>query len=75
MDRIGEGSYGTVYRARGPKGDGDLAAVKVIERSKLSKKGEDNIVTEIALLRDLSHPNVVHMIDFAVRVLNTVVAF
>ena len=66
MDRVGEGSYGTVYRARGPKGDGDLAAVKVIERSKLSKKGEDNIVTEIALLRDLAHPNIVCMSDFAV---------
>ncbi len=41
-------------------------AVKCIDRRNLTKRSEDNIVQEIALLLKLQHPHVVQLVDFYV---------
>lgn len=64
-DLLGSGSYGSVFKARKSHGAREVAAVKVIDRGKMSKAEEDNLYTEIALLKRLKeHPHIVHMIDF-----------
>eukprot|EP00051_Salpingoeca_urceolata_P012498 m.154737 g.154737 ORF g.154737 m.154737 type:complete len:494 (+) comp17508_c0_seq3:301-1782(+) len=62
---VGQGTYGTVYKARHQDGRLQDFAVKVIPRAKLnSKAAEDNLVHEIGLLSKLKHPNLVQLFDF-----------
>ncbi|CAL8074055.1 unnamed protein product [Calicophoron daubneyi] len=62
--KLGSGSYGEVYLAK-RKGSDDLLAIKVIAKTKLSKRGEDNLVSEISILKKLRHPHIVCMYDFS----------
>lgn len=39
-------------------------AVKVVNTKSFGPRAEDNLVAEIALLKELSHPHIVQMIDF-----------
>ncbi|KAB0791595.1 hypothetical protein PPYR_03395 [Photinus pyralis] len=63
MEKIGEGTYGVVYKARNKK-TGKLVAMK-----KVRLEGEDNgvpstSIREISLLQELRHPNIVALDDF-----------
>lgn len=56
--RIGSGSFAVVYRAT----HRTLAlevAVKEIDRKQLSRKVNDSLVKEIAILNQIDHPNIV----------------
>ncbi len=63
-EKLGEGSYGVVYKAHGKTGAREVVAVKCVLKSELSKAETDNLVTEIAMLKKLKHDNIVHLIDF-----------
>ena len=64
---IGRGAYGTVLKARKPKQP--EVAIKVAKRSALKRirhgKGTalDSALREIAVMKRLSHPNVVQLIE------------
>uniref|UniRef100_A0A336MW35 Serine/threonine-protein kinase ULK3 n=1 Tax=Culicoides sonorensis TaxID=179676 RepID=A0A336MW35_CULSO len=63
-EKLGAGTYATVYRAT-KSITGEVCAIKCIERSKLScQAAEDNIITEIKLLKTLKHKHIVEMKDF-----------
>lgn len=68
IDKIGEGTYGSVYLAR-DRESGELVALK---RAKLSGSGFDRegmpqtSVREVCLLRRLSHPNIVRLREVVV---------
>lgn len=66
--RLRSGSYGTVYTTTHIATHGDYA-VKVIDRTKMKKKEEDDAVfREVSVLRELIHiPGVIRLIDFFVR--------
>ncbi|KAK3910588.1 Serine/threonine-protein kinase ULK3 [Frankliniella fusca] len=64
VEKIGAGSYSTVYKAFKKDGCREAVAIKVVEKKRLSKSAEDNIVTEISLLKKLKHPHIVNMKDF-----------
>ncbi|XP_032597665.1 serine/threonine-protein kinase ULK3 isoform X1 [Drosophila grimshawi] len=63
LEKLGVGSYATVYKARHKK-QRTYHAIKYVEMSTLSQSSRDNLITEIRLLRDLKHKYIVTLQDF-----------
>ncbi|XP_004537882.1 serine/threonine-protein kinase ULK3 isoform X2 [Ceratitis capitata] len=63
MEKLGVGSYSTVYKARHKK-DRSFHAIKIVEMSTLSDSSRENLITEIRLLRSLNHKYIVTLQDF-----------
>eukprot|EP00755_Sulcionema_specki_P023504 Sspe_Gene.79073::Locus_49526_Transcript_1_1_Confidence_1.000_Length_965::g.79073::m.79073 len=62
LDKVGEGTYGIVYKAK-DKTTGELVALK---RMRLDSEDEGipcSAIREILLLKELKHPNVVKLLD------------
>ncbi|XP_050445773.1 serine/threonine-protein kinase ULK3 [Cataglyphis hispanica] len=64
LEKIGTGSYATVYKAFKKGGSREVVAIKCVDKSSLSKSAIDNLVTEIKLLNVLKHEHIVEMKDF-----------
>jgi len=62
IEKIGEGSYGIVYKAKDRK-NGDLVALKKIRLDTEAEGVPSTAIREIALLKELDHPNVVKLLD------------
>ncbi|KAJ8305099.1 hypothetical protein KUTeg_017349 [Tegillarca granosa] len=63
---IGNGAYGTVYKARDLKNDGQFVAMKRIRIQNTEEGMPMSAIREIALLKQLEnyeHPNVVRLLD------------
>lgn len=56
--RIGSGSFAVVYRAT-HRALAVEVAVKEIDRKQLSRKVNDSLVKEIAILNQIDHPNII----------------
>eukprot|EP01138_Halocafeteria_seosinensis_P014278 gb/GECG01014578.1/.p1 GENE.gb/GECG01014578.1/~~gb/GECG01014578.1/.p1 ORF type:complete len:432 (+),score=44.78 gb/GECG01014578.1/:1-1296(+) len=66
IDRIGEGTFGLVYKAR-HKVTGDIVALKrVILHNENSDGFPLTSLREIMILKRLSHPNIVNLLDVVV---------
>ncbi|KAF8599206.1 kinase-like protein [Ceratobasidium sp. AG-I] len=57
-ESLGKGAFGQVYRALNWT-TGETVAVKTIQLSNLPQSGRDIIMSEIDLLKNLNHPNIV----------------
>jgi len=60
--KIGEGTYGIVYKAK------DVQTEKIVALKKVRINPElegtpSTIIREIALLKELKHPNIIHLLD------------
>jgi len=62
IDKIGEGTYGVVYKAKN-RATGRLVALKKIRLETESEGVPSTAIREISLLKELDHPNVVSLID------------
>jgi len=62
MDKIGEGTYGVVYKAR-DKTTKELYALKKIRLESEDEGIPSTAIREIALLKELQHPNIVRIHD------------
>jgi serine/threonine protein kinase len=62
LERIGEGSFGKVYKGR-RKYTGQAVALKFISKHGKSEKDLNNLRQEIDILRKLNHENVIMMFD------------
>lgn len=65
IEKIGEGSYGVVYKARFKSKD-QIVALKKIRLDTESDGVPSTAIREIALLKELNHPNVVHLLDVVI---------
>ncbi|KAL6265553.1 hypothetical protein P5V15_002348 [Pogonomyrmex californicus] len=64
LEKIGTGSYATVYKAFKKDESREIVAIKCVDKGSLSKSAIDNLVTEIKLLNVLKHEHIVEMKDF-----------
>jgi len=62
LERIGEGSFGKVYKGR-RKHTGQLCALKFIAKKGKTAKDILNLRQEISILRTLNHENIILMFD------------
>jgi serine/threonine-protein kinase ULK/ATG1 len=60
--RIGSGSFAIVYRAH-HKVTNQPVAVKAINKTKLNPKLLENLESEISIMRQIDHPNIVKLYD------------
>jgi len=59
---IGSGSFAVVWRARHQE-TGQLAAVKEINTDKLNRKLQESLASEVHVLDQTKHPNIVGLLD------------
>ncbi|XP_063149121.1 cyclin-dependent kinase 3 [Candoia aspera] len=62
VEKIGEGTYGVVYKARN-KQTGQLVALKKIRLDSDTEGVPSTAIREISLLKELKHPNIVRLLD------------
>ena len=60
--QIGSGSFSVVWHAR-HKVHGTEVAIKEIATSRLNKKLQDSLMSEIFILKKINHPNIIHLHD------------
>ena len=58
LEKLGEGTYGVVYKALN-KETGELVAIKKIRLEKEDDGVPSTAIREISLLKNLKHPNIV----------------
>jgi cyclin-dependent kinase len=62
LDVVGEGTYGVVYKAR----DTETNEIYALKKIKLETEQEgipSTAIREIALLKELQHPNIVRLVN------------
>ena len=62
LEKISEGTYGVVYKARDKITD-QFVALKKIRLETESEGVPSTAIREISLLKELDHPNVVQLLD------------
>eukprot|EP01022_Parablepharisma_sp_SALTPOND_P008079 TRINITY_DN135175_c0_g1_i1.p1 TRINITY_DN135175_c0_g1~~TRINITY_DN135175_c0_g1_i1.p1 ORF type:complete len:442 (+),score=56.24 TRINITY_DN135175_c0_g1_i1:93-1328(+) len=62
LGEIGKGSFGSVHKIKRIK-DGKVLVWKELDYGKMSEKEKQQLVSEVNILRDLKHPNVVRYYD------------
>ena len=62
LDLIGEGTYGIVYKARDNE-SGKIYALKKIRLESEEEGIPSTAIREIALLKELQHPNIVRLVN------------
>jgi len=62
VQKIGEGTYGVVYKAK-DKIDGKFVALKKIRLEHEDEGVPSTAIREISILKELQHPNIVNLLD------------
>ena len=62
LEKIGEGTYGLVYKARNRRTN-QLVALKKIRLESEDEGTPSTAVREISILKQLQHPNIVQLLD------------
>jgi len=63
-EKLGSGSYATVYKGYKKGNTREIVAVKCVKKSSLKKSSSDNLVREIEILKSLDHEHIVKLKDF-----------
>ena len=58
LEKIGEGTYGVVYKAK-DKENGEIVALKKVRMGNEDEGVPSTALREIALLKEIQHPNTV----------------
>jgi len=62
LEKVGEGTYGVVYKAKNRE-TGDIVALKKIRLEREDEGVPSTAIREISLLKELQHPNIVRLHD------------
>ncbi|XP_004943748.2 serine/threonine-protein kinase ULK3 isoform X1 [Gallus gallus] len=63
-ERLGTGTYATVYKAYGKRDTREVVAVKCVSKRSLNRASVENLLTEIEILKTIRHPHIVELKDF-----------
>ncbi|CAL1526109.1 unnamed protein product, partial [Lymnaea stagnalis] len=63
-EKLGSGTYATVYKAYRKSGEREVVAIKCVLKSSLNRASTENLLTEIELLKTLKHEHIVTLKDF-----------
>ncbi|KAF4125001.1 S TKc [Geosmithia morbida] len=64
-EKMGDGAFSNVYRARDTRGDYGNVAIKVVRKYEMNSMQRSNILKEVQIMRQLDHPNIVKLIEFS----------
>ena len=70
LNIIGKGNFGSISKIR-RKSDGKILVWKEIDYGKMEEKDKHHIISEINILRELHHPNIVKYYDRIINKKNT----
>ncbi|TQV96316.1 serine/threonine-protein kinase srk1 [Cordyceps javanica] len=65
LEKMGDGAFSNVYRARDTQGQYGEVAIKVVRKYEMNNMQRANILKEVQIMRQLDHPNVIKLIDFS----------
>ncbi|KAK4986343.1 MAPK-activated protein kinase Srk1 [Elasticomyces elasticus] len=65
VEKMGDGAFSNVYRARDTQGQYDEVAIKVVRKFEMNSNQRANILKEVQIMRQLDHPNIVRLVDFS----------
>ncbi|NWX47727.1 ULK3 kinase, partial [Steatornis caripensis] len=63
-ERLGAGTYATVYKAYRKRDTREVVAVKCVSKRNLNRASVENLLTEIEILKTIRHPHIVELKDF-----------
>ncbi|NXE92319.1 ULK3 kinase, partial [Menura novaehollandiae] len=63
-ERLGSGTYATVYKAYRKRDTREVVAIKCVNKRSLNRASVENLLTEIEILKTIRHPNIVELKDF-----------
>ncbi|KAE8450648.1 hypothetical protein EG329_005992 [Mollisiaceae sp. DMI_Dod_QoI] len=65
IEKMGDGAFSNVYRARDIEGTAGEVAIKVVRKFEMNSQQRANILKEVQIMRQLDHPNIVKLVDFS----------
>ncbi|KAI1338312.1 CAMK/CAMK1 protein kinase [Xylariaceae sp. FL0016] len=65
LEKMGDGAFSNVYRARDLKGNNGECAIKVVRKFEMNNMQRANILKEVQIMRQIDHPNIIKLVDFS----------
>ncbi|KAI5281588.1 hypothetical protein KEM54_003152, partial [Ascosphaera aggregata] len=65
LEKMGDGAFSNVYRAKDSTGKYGEVAIKVVRKFEMNPKQKQNILKEVTIMRNLNHPNIVKLLEFS----------
>ncbi|MCJ1309376.1 MAPK-activated protein kinase Srk1 [Agyrium rufum] len=65
IEKMGDGAFSNVYRAKDLTGEFEEVAIKVVRKFEMNASQRANILKEVQIMRQLDHPNIVKLVSFS----------
>ncbi|KAI9763721.1 MAG: hypothetical protein M1835_007740 [Candelina submexicana] len=65
LEKMGDGAFSNVYRAKDNTGQWGEVAIKVVRKFEMNSNQRANILKEVQIMRQLDHANITKLIDFS----------
>ncbi|KAI9924745.1 hypothetical protein ASPWEDRAFT_40689 [Aspergillus wentii DTO 134E9] len=65
VEKMGDGAFSNVYRAKDSTGEYDQVAIKVVRKFEMNSNQRANILKEVQIMRQIDHPNIVKLVEFS----------